>query len=114
MVSRLLYWIPRVLAILGILFMMMFSLDSFDGTEPIGKKILGFLIHNIPVFILIIVLIIAWKREFLGGILFIVVFIAGSIFFRSFTGNPQSLIVIAPLFVTGILFIVHYMYSGKN
>lgn len=110
MVSRLLYWIPRAFTILAIIFMMMFSLDSFGGNEPFKRKILGFLINNIPVFILIIILVIAWKHELIGGVLFILAFIAGGIFFKSFSGNAGSLVVIAPFFVTGVLFILHHIF----
>jgi hypothetical protein len=113
MVSRLLYWIPRVFTILAIIFMMMFSLDAFEGNESFGKKTIGFLIHNIPVFLLIIILVIAWKRELIGGVLFILAFIAGGIFFKSFSGNAASLIVIGPFFVTGCLFILHYIFYRK-
>ncbi|MBK7627336.1 MAG: hypothetical protein IPJ16_09120 [Bacteroidales bacterium] len=113
MVSRLLYWIPRVFTILAIIFMMIFSLDAFEGNEPLGKRLIGFLIHNIPVFILIIILVIAWKRELIGGVLFILAFIAGGIFFKSFSGNAASLIVIGPFFVTGVLFILHHLFYRK-
>jgi hypothetical protein len=105
--SKFFYWLPRVLTILSILFMALFSLDSFGGNESVWKKLLAFLIHNIPVFILIIILIIAWKREVVGGIILIVVSIAGSIFFHSFTGNPGSIVVIAPFFLEGLLFVLH-------
>ena len=52
MKERVLYWTPRVLMILALLFMLMFSFDVFEGNEPLGRKLLGFLISNIPVFIL--------------------------------------------------------------
>ena len=68
MISKILYWIPRILTIFAILFMTMFSFDVFGGNESFGLKMLGFLIHNIPVFILIAILIIAWKWEFAGGV----------------------------------------------
>jgi hypothetical protein len=114
MKEKILYWIPRIFTILAILFMGMFSLDVFGGNEPVTKKLLGFLIHNIPVLILIGVLIIAWKREIIGGVLFIVAFIAASIYFRSFTGNPGSLVVILPFLITGILFILHHVLYRKG
>jgi len=113
MLSKLLYWIPRVFTILAIIFMMMFSLDVFEGDESLGNKILGFLKHNIPVFILIVILVIAWKRELIGGVLFILAFIVGGIFFKSFSGNAGSLIVIGPFFVTGCLFILHHLFYRK-
>jgi hypothetical protein len=114
MKERILYWIPRIFTILAIIFMMMFSLDVIGEKVPLGKKLLGLLIHNIPAFILVVILIIAWKREILGGVLFIVAFIAASILFRSFTGNPGSLIVILPFLITGILFILHHLIYRRN
>ena len=115
MKSRILYWIPRVLAIISILFMAMFSLDAFDGNESFGMKMLGFLMHNIPVLIVTAILVIAWKWEVAGGILFIIAFITGTIFFHSFTGNPGSIIVIAPFLIIGILFIFHgFLYPLKK
>lgn len=114
MVSKIMYWIPRVLAIIAIIFMLLFSLDSIGEDIPLGRKILGLLMHNIPAFLLIGVLIIAWKNELIGGIIFILAFIAGCVFFRSFSGNPGSLVVIAPFLLTGLLFILHNMMFGKR
>ena len=114
MTSKILYWIPRLLAIISILFMTMFSFDVFGGNEPFGAQILGFLIHNIPVLILIAILIFAWMREVIGGVLFILASIIGTWFYHSFTGNPGSLIVIAPFLLIGILFILHAVFFGVS
>ncbi len=114
MKSTILYWIPRILTILSILFLTMFSLDSFGGNETFSAKMLGFLIHNIPVLILIAILIIAWKWEIAGGILFILASLAGFIYFHSFSGNPGSLVVIAPFLIVGILFILHYVLYERD
>lgn len=107
-------WFARVLAILTILFLMMFSLDAFGGNEPFGKQLLGFLMHNIPVFVLIIALIVAWRYEIAGGVLFILSFVALGIFFKSFSGNSGSLALIAPLAIAGISFILHGVLSPGN
>ena len=114
MASRLLYWIPRIITLLAIGFMLMFSFDAFSGNESPGNKMLGFLMHSIPVFILIVILVIAWKWELFGGIFFIIAFVAGCFFFDSFEGNPASLIVITPFFVTGVLFLLHHFLYGKS
>lgn len=114
MKSKILYWIPRILTMLAILFMTMFSLDSFGGNETFGAKMLGFFIHNIPVLILIAILIIAWKWEVTGGTLFIIASIVGFIYFHSFSGNPGSLVVIAPFSIVGILFILHSVLYGRD
>jgi hypothetical protein len=113
MKKTVLFWIPRIISILAIVFVVMFSLDVFGGNEPITKKLLAFLIHNIPALILIAALIIAWKRELIGGILFIVLFLVGCYFFKSFAGNPASLIVISPFLLVGILFILSSTRTKK-
>jgi hypothetical protein len=107
MKNKVLYWTPRILSIISILFMMMFSIDVFSENVPLSRQLLGFLIHNIPAFVLIAVLIIAWKWEITGGVIFIVITITLSILFRSFAGNPYSLLVIGPFLLIGILFIWH-------
>jgi hypothetical protein len=114
MKERILYWSPRILTILAILFMLMFSFDVFEGNESAGRKLLGFLMHNIPVLILSAILFISWKWEFIGGILLIAAFVAASVFFKSFTGNPWSLIVLAPFIITGALFLLHHFLYGRH
>jgi hypothetical protein len=114
MALKVLYWFPRILAILAIIFMMMFALDSLGGDVTLGKKILGFLAHNIPAFVLIIVLIVAWKYEIIGGAIFILLSVAMAIYYRSFSGNPGSIIVIAPFLIAGLMFILHKMLARKN
>lgn len=114
MILRILYWFPRILAILAILFMMMFSLDVFGGDEPVGRQFTGFLAHNLPAFALIIVLAVAWKYEIIGGIVFILLFFALGIFFNSFTGNSGSLIILIPFLLAGAMFILHHFLSQKG
>ena len=41
----------------------MFALDVFDGRHSFWETILALLMHLIPVFVLILVLVIAWRRE---------------------------------------------------
>jgi|WetSurMetagenome_2_1015567.scaffolds.fasta_scaffold372982_2 hypothetical protein len=114
MKEKIFYWIPRIFTILAIFFMVMFSFDVFNGNESAGKKLVGFFMSNIPVLILLGILIIAWKREVIGGLLFIIAFIAAGIFYRSFSGNPWSLLVILPFLIAGSLFILHQVLYGKS
>jgi hypothetical protein len=107
MTMKIIYWFSRILAILSILFMMMFSYDMFEGDQPLLRELLGFLKHNIPAFALIIVLIIGWRYEIAGGLLFLLLFFALGIFWGSFSGNSGSLIIIAPFLIVALLFILH-------
>lgn len=115
MKKKILYWLPRVIAILGILFMMMFSMDCFGPENSLREMMICFLMHNIPAFIVIAALVIAWRRELTGGILFILFFLAAGIFFQSFGRNLASLIIITPFLAVGVLFIWHYfLLKDKN
>lgn len=115
MITKILYWLPRVLGILAIGFMGLFSIDCFDESESIGKSLTCFVMHNIPAFICLAALIIGWKWELTGGIIFIAFFIAAGMFFDSFTDNPASLIVISPFLITGVLFILNNrMHASKQ
>jgi hypothetical protein len=95
--------------------MMMFSMDCFGGNYSLREQLVCFVMHNIPAGIVILVLIVAWKREVAGGILFLLAAVAGSIYFRAFSGNPGVLIILLPFVITGILFIVHEaLYKKKQ
>lgn len=96
--NKFLYWTPRILGILFILFLMVFSLDVFNEGLNFWQTISAFFMHNIPVLVLLISLIIFWKLEILTGIIFIIV----GIFFI------ESLIVAVPAFITGVLFILNW------
>ena len=108
MKEKLLLWTPRVLAILAILFLMMFSLDCFEPGQGLRNQLTCFFMHNIPSFIIIAILAISWKWELIGGVLFIGAAVAGSLFFNGFGGNWGVNIVMAPFVVAGGLFLLHY------
>jgi hypothetical protein len=116
-------WLPRVLCILAILFIGMFSLDSFDPKLTIGDQLIGFLMHNIPTFMLIIFLVVAWKLELIGGIIFMILGIGLSplVYNMNYHMNhsvAMSLGVIAmitfPFVVIGGLFVLSHYLQKKN
>ena len=92
--KKFLYWLPRILAILFIAFISVFALDVFQEKQ----WYLALLMHLIPSFILIILTIIAWKHERMGGFLFLSAGLVMLIFFH-------SLIIALPAFIIGAIFI---------
>ncbi len=99
-------WIPRVLSIIFILFLSLFALDMFGGEAPLIEKIGGFLIHLIPSFVLVFILIISWKRPLLGGIAFVIMSILFTIRFRTYNHIFTFLAFSVTLAVCGILYII--------
>ena len=110
------YWTPRGLAILFILFLAMFSLDVFDGNYGFWGTVVGLFMHNIPSLILLALLIVAWKREIVGaiafgagGLLYIGTIVATAIN-NQFEWYMLSwcLIIAGPAFVIAVLFYMNW------
>jgi hypothetical protein len=108
-----LLWIPRTLTIVFIVFLSVFSLDVFSDEGLLIPMIGGFLIHNIPSFLLIIILIISWKRPFISGVAFVLFGLLSIIFFRT-TKNLFSFLFISLLSVIiGGLYLLCYLTPKK-
>jgi hypothetical protein len=116
-VPRWIYWTPRILSIIFLCFLTIFSLDVFEPGLSAGQIALGLFMHNIPVLVLLVVLLIAWKYEIVGGIVFILAGIAYII--STLTRVPWyiaiswSMIIAGPAFFIGILFLVNW-YKKKR
>ena len=65
---KMLYWAPRILSILFICFLTLFSLDVFEPGMSAGEIALGLFMHNIPSIIMIVLLVIAWRKEIVGAV----------------------------------------------
>lgn len=112
---KILYWTPRIITILGILFVSIFALDAFNGNDSIWHKLGSFGIHLIPSFVLAILLLFAWKWEKVGGLIFIFlgVFFSYYLFVGNYKSNHSfwvSFGIIAsicfPFIIAGILFAI--------
>ena len=107
---KLLYWTPRILSIVFIMFSSLFALDVFDEVTSIGEIIINLFMHLIPQFILIIILVITWRREWIGGILFSVF---GLLYIGLNWGRFPWMtytIVAGPLIIIGIFFLLNWKY----
>jgi hypothetical protein len=112
-ISKPLFWTPRILAIAFIVFISLFSLDVFGTGLGFWGTILGLFMHLIPSFIMIIALVIAWKRELVGAIVFTLL---GLLYIIMLLMNPVlewymlswAITVSGPAFLTGILFFMNW------
>ena len=106
--KRVLFWTPRVLCILFAIFLSMFALDVFSEGYGIGETILALLIHLVPTFLVVIALVIAWRWEMVGAIMFI----ALALFYIVSSGG-ESWVISAPLFLVGVLFLLNWIYRQR-
>lgn len=99
-------WIPRILSIIFILFLSLFAFDVFGTNAPFYKELGGFIIHLLPSIILVIILIVFWKKPTYSGLSFIILAILFTIFYKTYT-NLISFILISflPAFI-GLLFLI--------
>ena len=121
---KIIHWSPRVISILAILTISMFALDAFEPELTVWQQIVGFAMHLVPSFILLIFLIIAWKWELVGGILFTLVgaVLSPFVFKMNYNMNQSvsmSIGIIAaitfPFIVVGVLFIIsHYLKKKQH
>ena len=107
--KTILLWLPRILAILFILFISLFALDIFEMGLSGWDVVVGLFMHLIPSFVCVAVLLIAWRWPLLGGCLFV---LAGACF--AFLTREAGWIA-APLFLVGIFFLLYwFLYQRKK
>lgn len=121
--ERVFHWLPRVICIIAILFISMFAIDSFAPGYTIWQQLGAFFIHLIPTFILTALLIVAWKWEYIGGIIFMIIGLgfSPSIFIHNYyrtnsvsIGISNMIMITFPFILVGILFVVSHFLKKKN
>lgn len=118
-IEKFLFWLPRILSILFIAFLALFSLDVFGPGMTWSEILLGLFMHNIPVFIMIAVLAAAWKYEIVGAIGF---GLAGLLYVYLTVSSENlpwqlafswSMIIAGPAFIIGFLFMHNWCSKRK-
>ena len=109
--ARALFWTPRVLCIAFAIFLSMFALDVFNEGYTFGQALVALMIHLIPTAIIVAVLIIAWRWEWVGAALFTV---AGLWYLISNRAHPNWIVTISgPLFLIAALFLANWFKRAE-
>jgi len=117
------HWLPRIICLLAILFVSLFAADAFAPELTIWQQIGAFIIHLIPSFILLAFLIISWKWEYVGGLIFLIIGIVLSpiVFMHNYNMNNSVWIslgiilsITIPFVIVGVLFLVSHSLKRKN
>lgn len=67
-----LLWVPRLLLIAFALFLVLFSFDVFEEGKSAADIAIDFVKHNVPSMVLGLVVIAAWRREWIGALICLV------------------------------------------
>ena len=109
--AKLIHWAPRLAALLIIFFVGLFSLDVFGTGAPPLEVLVGFLIHNIPSIVMLVLLIFAWKRPVVGFLAFLFAGAAFAIFFvRDIYALPNLLLFVLPILLIASLFYADWQW----
>jgi hypothetical protein len=105
--QRLLFWAPRALCILFIGFVSLFALDVFQEGSGFWQTLIALAIHLIPSFVMVAVLVLAWRWEWIGAVLFT----GCAVFFALIVRGtwPVKATFAVPCFVTACLFLLNWL-----
>jgi energy-coupling factor transporter transmembrane protein EcfT len=110
-IKRVVYWTPRILCILFAVFISLFALDVFEGGRGFWETSVALLLHLVPTIIIVAVLVVSWRREWIGGILFT----ALGIFYVAWAWgrfHRVYAIISGPLLLIGILFLLSWRHRA--
>jgi len=108
------FWAPRVLAMVYIAFVSIFALDVFGEEHGFWRILAALLVHLIPAFVLIVGLILAWRWEWIGAVLYAA---AGVLYVAWTAGRPITaaikvnwiLLIAGPTFLVAALFLANWL-----
>ena len=118
-----LHWTPRILCILAIAFISIFAFDAFEPGLTIWQQLAAFAMHLLPSFILFMMLVVAWRWELVGGIVFMLLGLGLSpfIYTHNYAMNHSVsmsfgiiMMITFPFFLAGLLFVTSYLVKKKQ
>jgi cell division protein FtsW (lipid II flippase) len=110
---KIIYWLPRILSIGFVLYLSLFALDVFSEYSGLDI-ILPLLIHLIPSCVLLAAVLIAWKHDLVG----VIVFLGFAIFYVFMVGLDRPLSwymgISLPAAIVGVLFLLSWFQKRKK
>ena len=106
--KRLLFWTPRILCLLFAGFISLFALDVFGEARGFWPTLVALAIHLIPTWMVLAILAVAWRWEWVGGVLFNSL---GAFYVLTTWGRVHWSAYVAiggPLFLMGALFLANW------
>ena len=104
----LLLWSPRILAVLVCAFLSLFALDAFGNGKTLSGALPDFATHLTPVLMLLVVVGVSWRWEWVGGLVF--TGLAAGYAFVARDHVSWLLFISAPLLIVGLL----YLWSWRH
>ena len=97
-------WSARFLGIASSSFLALFALDAFAPGKPVVRALIDFALHLGPAAVVLTIVLLAWRRPWLGGAGFILLAVAYAV---AVGFRPDwTMIISGPLLIAGLLFLV--------
>ena len=112
--NAVLLWAPRLILIAFALFLIIFSFDVFEQGKTALEIAIAFMLHNIPTMLLSALVIISWRREWIGALVCLVLALAYIVW--SWGRFPPSVyfIMVAPLLLVAALYTVNWRFRTRG
>ena len=111
--KRLLFWTPRIVCILFALFLSLFSLDVFSEGLGFKDMLIAVVMHQLPAVIMIVVLAVAWRWEWVGAMLYAAAGLLYAVWAVA-RGHPLWTLPIAgPIFLLAVLFLLNWIHRKE-
>ncbi len=109
--AKLLFWAPRLLSILFIAFLSLFALDVFDEHLAFLPTASALLIHLLPSLLLAIALVLTWRREWIGSLLYAAAGLLYVVWVATVSRSvPVSARLTWVLIIAGPAFLIAYLF----
>lgn len=96
-------WSARALAILMSAFLALFALDAWSDEQSVWRSAGGVLIHLLPSALVLGVILVSWRRQWIGGVAFVVLAIAYAVIVRF--RLDWVAVISGPLLVIALLYL---------
>lgn len=106
-VNATLFWTPRILCLAFAVFLSLFAFDVFERGRSFWETGLALAIHLIPTAVLLVVLALAWRRDWIGALVFAA---AAILYGAGNTKHPTWILIISgPLILIAVLFLANWL-----
>ena len=104
-------WAPRVAGIVISLFLSLFALDAFGQAKGVIASLPGFALHLIPAFLVLAIVVLAWRRPLWGAVAFLAL---ATLYAAATLRRPDWILAIGgPLAIAGLLYLASWFATRK-
>jgi hypothetical protein len=105
-------WLPRALALALTAFLSLFALDAFEGVESFVERALALALHLVPSAICLLLVLLAWRRPWIGGVGF---GLLGAAYACMAWSHPSWVLVISgPLALVALAYLVAWRLESSR